>query len=69
MNSVVRLKICVIIARIEKSRSINKKKRKKYNQIVLFAKKVLSYKLAIEVLISKDLINPYISHDEFVFSE
>ena len=33
----------------------------------MLAKEVLSYKLSIEVLISKELIDPYISHHE-IFS-
>ena len=69
VSFVVGLKICVITARIKKSKSINKKKRKKRNKIVLLAKEVLSYKLSIEVLISKELIDPYISHHEFFFRE
>ena len=43
--------------------SIIKKKEKKHDKIVLLAKSKLN---TIEVLISKALINSYISHDEFV---
>ena len=43
--------------------SIIKKKEKKHDKIVLLAKSKLN---TIEVLISKALINSYISHDKFV---
>ena len=46
-----------------KSKSINKKKRKKHDKIVLLAKTNLN---TIEVLISKALINSYNNHNEFV---
>ena len=39
-----------------------KKKRKKYDEIVFIGKAKLN---AIKVLISKGLIDSYISHDEF----
>ena len=57
------LTTCVITAGIKKCRSIIKKKKKKHDKIVLLAK----YKLnSTEVLISKPLSDPNISHDEFV---
>ena len=43
-------------------KSIIKKKKKKYDKIVLLGKDKLN---TIEDLISKALINLYISHDEF----
>ena len=62
-SSAIRLKICVIIAGIEKYESIIKKKKKKHDKMVLLAKSKLN---SIEVLISKTLINSVISHDKFV---
>ena len=59
------IKICAIAARIKKYKSIIKKKKKKHNKIVLLGKDKLD---TIEVLISKSLINSYISHDEFRFN-
>ena len=59
----VGLKICAIIAGIKKYKSVIKKKKKKHNKIVLLGKDKLNI---IEVLISKALIDSYISHDEFV---
>ena len=44
--------------------SIVKKRRKKHDKIILFAKSKLNL---IEVLISKALIDLNINHDEFVF--
>ena len=52
----------VITAGIKKHKSIIKKKRKKYDKIVLLAKSKLNN---IEVLISKALTDSNISHDEF----
>ena len=48
---------------IKKYKSITKKKKKKHDKIVLLEKKKLN---AIEVIISKALIDSYVSHDEFV---
>ena len=59
----VGLKICPITASIKNYESIFKKKRKKHDKIVLLAKTKLN---AIEVLISKALIDSYINHDKFV---
>ena len=59
----VGLKICPITASIKNYESIIKKKRKKHDKIVLLAKTKLN---AIEVLISKALIDSYINHDKFV---
>ena len=57
------LKICAIAAGIKNYKSIIKKKKMKHDKIVLLAKSKLD---SIEVLISKTLINPNISHDEFL---
>ena len=62
-SSGVGLKICAINTRIKKCKSIVKKKKKKHDKIVLIGKNELN---TIEVLISKALIDSYISHDKFV---
>ena len=62
-SSAVGIKICAITAGIKKYKSIIKKKKKKHDKIVLLGKDKLN---TIEVLISKALIDSYISHDEFV---
>ena len=62
-NSAIGLKICVITLGIKKYNSINKKNKKKHNEIILLAKSQLN---SIEVLISKALIDSNISHEEFV---
>ena len=61
-SSVIGLKVCVIIAGTKKYKSINRKKKKKHDKIVLLAKSKLNN---IEVLISKTLIDSNISHDAF----
>ena len=62
MSSSVGIKICAITAGIKKYES-NIKKKKKHDKILFFVKEKLN---TIEVLISKALIDSYISHDEFV---
>ena len=62
-GSVIGLKICTISAGIKKYKSIIKKKKKKYDKIVFLARSKLN---SVEVLISKDLIDSNISHDECV---
>ena len=62
-SSAVGIKICVITTLIKKYKSIIKKKKKKHNKIVLLGKDKLNN---TEFLISKALIDSYISHDEFV---
>ena len=62
-SSAVALKICAITAGIKKYKSIIKKKRKKHDKIVLLVKTKLK---TIQVLISRALIDSYISYDEFV---
>ena len=61
-SSVVGIKVCAIIARIKKYKSIVKKMKKKYDKIVQLGKDKLN---TIEVLISKAAINSCISHDKF----
>ena len=59
------IKICVITVGIKKYKSFikkKKKKKKKHDEIVLVGKDKLN---TIEVLISKTLIESYISHDTF----
>ena len=63
MSSAIGLKICAVTAGIKKCKSIIKRKKKKHDKIVLLAKSKLS---SIEVLISKELINSNIGHNEFV---
>ena len=63
-SSAVRITICRTIAGIKKYISIIKKKKKKHDKIVLLGKDKLN---TIEVLISKVLIDSYISHDK-IFS-
>ena len=63
MSSKVEIKNSAITAKNKKCRSIIKKKKKKRDKIVLLRKDKLK---AIEILISKALIDSYISHDEFV---
>ena len=62
-SSAVGLNICAIIPGIKKYKSIIKRKKKKHDEIVLLGKDKLN---TTEVLISKALIDSYISHDEFV---
>ena len=59
-SSAVGLKICKITAGIQKNKLIIKKKKKKYDKIVLLEKDRLN---TIEFLTSKALMNSYISHD------
>ena len=63
MRSSIGLEICVIAAGIEKYKSIIEKKEKKRNNIIFLAKSKLN---SIEVLMSKALIDSYISQDDFV---
>ena len=62
-NSAIGLKICAITAGIKKYKSIIKKKKNKHDKIVSLAKSKLN---SIEVLISRALIDSFISHDEFI---
>ena len=65
MSSAVVIKIFAITAGIKKYKSIIKKKKNR-DKIVLLEKDKLN---TIEVLISKTLIDSYISHDKFVFNK
>ena len=58
--SAIGLKICVIAAEIKKYKSVIKKKKNKYDKIVLLAKSKLN---SIEGLIPKALIDSNISQD------
>ena len=62
-SSALGLKICAIAAGIKKDKSITKKKKKKRDKVVLLGKSKLNSR---EVLISKDLIDSNLSHDEFI---
>ena len=63
MRPAVGIKIYAITTEVKKYRSIVKKKKKKHEKIVLLGKNKLN---AIEILISKVLIDSYISHDKSV---
>ena len=62
-SSAVEIKNCAITAGIKKYKSIIKKRKRKHDKIVLLGKDQLN---PIEVLISKALIDSYISPDEFI---
>ena len=57
------IQICAINAGVEKYKSIIKKKKKKLDKIVLLAKNKLN---TMQVLVSKALIDSYISHNKFI---
>ena len=61
-SSALGIKICAITTGIKKYNSIRKKK-KKHDKTILLGKSKLN---TIEIVISKALIDSYISHDEFV---
>ena len=63
-TSAVGLIVYAITAGKKKYKSIIKKKKKKHDKIVLLAKTELN---SMKALISKDFIEPYISHDGLVF--
>ena len=60
-SAAVGLKMCTIVVGIKEYKSIIKNKKNKHDKIVLLGKLD-----CVEVLISKDLIDSYISHDELV---
>ena len=62
-GSAAAIKICVITAGIKKCKLIIMKKKTKHDKIALLAKTRFN---TVEVLISKDLIDSNISHDEFI---
>ena len=57
------IQICAINAGVEKYKSIIKKKKKKLDKIRLLAKNKLN---TMQVLVSKALIDSYISHNKFI---
>ena len=59
---VIGIKICAVTVGIKKYKPIIKKKKKKHDKIVLLGKDKLN---TIEVLISKAVMEAYISHDQF----
>ena len=63
LSSTIGLKICLKTAGNKKYKSVIKKKRTKYDKILLLPKSKLNN---IEVLISKSSIDSNISHDKFV---
>ena len=63
MSSLVVIKLCEITAEIQNYKPIIKKKRRSMIKTVLLWKVKLN---AIGVLISKALINSYLSHDKIV---
>ena len=65
-SSAIELKICEIAAGIKKYKSTIKKKKKKYDKIVLLARSEL---YSIKILTSKALIDSNISHDVFVLTK
>ena len=62
-SSALGLNICAITGGIKKYKSIIKKKKKKHDKIVLLTKTKLN---SSEVLISKAVIDSYVSHNVFV---
>ena len=62
-SSAMGIQICAINAGVEKYKSIIKKKKKKLDKIVLLAKNKLN---TMQVLVSKALIDSYISHNKFI---
>ena len=62
MSSTIALNICAIIARIEKYKSIIKKKKKKQDEIALLPKTNLD---CIQDLVSISLTDSYIERDYF----
>ena len=62
-NTAVGIKIFTITAGIKKYKSIIKKKKKKHDKMKLLGKDKLN---TVEILISKAVIDSYISHNKFV---
>ena len=58
-SSAVELKICEITARIKKYKSVFRKKKEEWSYSIVRKSNL------IQVLISKDLIDPYNNHDKF----
>ena len=59
-SSAVEINICAITTSIKKYKSIIKEKKKRHDKTVFPGKGKLN---ATEILISKPLVDPYISHD------
>ena len=66
MSSAVGIKIYAMIAVMKKSKSIIKEKNKKHDKILGNDKLGRDKLNTVEVLISKVLIDSYVTHDEFV---
>ena len=62
-SSAVGIHVCAITAGIKKYKSIIKKKKKEHDKIVLLGKAKLD---AIEDLVSKSLIDSFISQEDFL---
>ena len=62
LSSTIALNICAIMTRIKTNKSINKKKKKKHNEMALLAKTNLD---CIKGLISRCLTNSNIEHNTF----
>ena len=62
-SSAIESKVCAVVARTKRFKSIINKKKKKRDKTILLPKSKLN---SIQVLISKALIDANISHDEFV---
>ena len=62
-SSAIESKICAVVARTKRFKSIINKEKKKRDKTILLPKSKLN---SIQVLISKALIDANISHDEFV---
>ena len=63
MISTTKLNICAITTRIKKYKSINKKKKKKHDEIALLAK---TYFDCIKDLISRSLTDSCVDRDYFL---
>ena len=62
-SSAIESKICAVVARTKRFKSIINKEKKKRDKTILLPKSKLN---SMQVLISKALIDANISHDEFV---
>ena len=62
-SSAIESKICAVVARTKRFKSIINKKKKKRDKTILLPKSKLN---SMQVLMSKALIDANISHDEFV---
>ena len=62
-SATVAKRVCAIAAINEKSKSVIKKKVEKHDKIILLLRTKFN---TIEILVSKALIDPQISHEEYV---